>query len=440
MSSKKTPKKTSSVRHTRSNRVDRGKKPPTPPPDDLTAEWLTKIIHPATLAQVNHYHEMGLRERVLTLPIMVAVVLALIWRQLASVSEALRVLETEGFLWTAPLKVAQQSLSQRLRVLPATLFEDILHEILPQMQANWRLRQRTLPAEVAWAQERYTALLAVDGSTLDSLLRQVGLHRDAAESPLAGRMIALLDVASRLPRQVWYTDDAQAHDQRFWPQIFASVPAGALLLFDLGYTNYDRFATLIDQKISFITRAKSNAAFEIVEVLEKTDRVHDYRIHLGADRLPLRLIELQYEGKWYRYLTSDLDPRHLPPTYVVALYWQRWRIEDAYKTVKRLLGLAYFWVGAENGVRLQLWATWLLYALLVDLTDQVAETLGVPFAQLSLEMVYRSLYFCTTAAHRGESDNPVAYLAANAKMLGLIKRKRKPSALQLLNLTMRGDP
>ncbi len=89
-------------------------------------------------------------------------------------------------------------------------------------------------------------------------------------------------------------------------------------------------------------------------------------------------------------------------------------------------------------MRLQAWATWLLYAVLVDLTDEVAETLGVSFTDLSLEMVYRSLYFCTMAAYRGESDDPVAFLAANAKAFGLIKRKRKPSPLDLLNLTMRG--
>jgi len=38
-----------------------------------------------------------------------------------------------------------------------------------------------------------------------------------------------------------------------------------------------------------------------------------------------------------------------------------------------LLGLAYFWTGSENGVCGQLWATWLLYAVLVDLTDAVAD-------------------------------------------------------------------
>lgn len=64
----------------------------------------------------------------------------------------------------------------------------------------------------------------------------------------------------------------------------------------------------------------------------------------------------------------------------------------------------------------------------------------MPFADLSLEMVYRSLYFCTAAAHRGESDDPIAYLAAHAKLLGLLKRKRKPPPLCLLNLTSGPDP
>lgn len=63
--------------------------------------------------------------------------------------------------------------------------------------------------------------------------------------------------------------------------------------------------------------------------------------------------------------------------------------------------------------------------MLVDLTDAVAEALNQPFAALSLEMVYRSLYHFTQAYHRGEAADVVVYLAANAKWLGIIKRKRK---------------
>jgi hypothetical protein len=44
-------------------------------------------------------------------------------------------------------------------------------------------------------------------------------------------------------------------------------------------------------------------------------------------------------------------------------------------------------------VELQLWATWLLYGILVDLTDAVAEVLHQPFTDLSLEMGYRIWFF-----------------------------------------------
>ena len=429
-------KKASSVRHTRSNQVARGQKQPTVPPDEQTAQRIKEIIHPATLAQVGYYQQLGLRERTLTLPVMVAVVISMVWRQLASVSETLRVLKSEGLLWTDPLHVSQQAMSERLHTFPAELFKRILHDVLPVMQSRWQQRSRPLPEEIQWALQQYDQVWAADGSTLDALVRRVGLLRDLDDHPLAGRMMGVLDVTSRLPVHLWYTDDEQAHDQRFWEQILPVLPAKTLLLLDLGFTNYKAYGQLMAQQVTFITRCKSNAAYQVKQVLHKSAHIHDAIVLLGQEQLPIRLVEVQYKDKWYRYLTSELDPERLPPLYVVALYWQRWRIEDAYKTVKRLLGLAYFWVGSVNGIALQLWATWLMYAVLVDLADDVADTLSVPFNQVSLEMVYRSLYFCTTAFHRGETDNSVTYLADNAKLFGLVKRKRKPDALHLLNLTL----
>ena len=128
-----------------------------------------------------------------------------------------------------------------------------------------------------------------------------------------------------------------------------------------------------------------------------------------------------------------MDAERLPTEYVVVLYWQRWRIEEAYAIAKRLLGLAYFWNGSENDVRLQLWATWRLYAVLVDLTDAVAEVLYQPFA-ISVEMVYRSLYFFGQAVQRGKATDSMAYLIANVKPLGLLKRKRKRLSLDVTGL------
>jgi len=62
---------------------------------------------------------LGLRERVLTLPIMVALVLSMIWRQIDKVTELVRLLRTEGLLWADPKQVSQQALSERFRTFPS---------------------------------------------------------------------------------------------------------------------------------------------------------------------------------------------------------------------------------------------------------------------------------------------------------------------------------
>jgi hypothetical protein len=439
-------KKNSSVRHTRAIQRDRSKRPLSVPPDEQISARLTEIVHPATLNQVAHFHQLGLRERVLTLPIMVALVLSLIWRQMGSVSDLVRLVLDEMVLWVPPLQITQQALSERLRTLPAALFLQVLLDVLPRMQAAWQSRQRPLPPEIAWAQAHYAQVAIADGSTLDALIRKVGLLRDTLTQPLAGRMTALLDLCSRLPVHIWYEEDAQAHDQRFWSAILAALSAGALLIFDLGYTNFAMFAHMTQRHITFITRAKSNLAYRWEGSLRRSSAVHDVLVWIGSgeERQLVRLIEVLYKGKWYRYLTNELDPARLPTEYVVALYWQRWRIEDAYAVAKRLLGLAYFYAGAQNAVEMQVWATWLLYAVLVDLTDAVAEALHQPFAAISMEMVYRSLYFFTQAYHRGQATDVVAFLASRAKLYGIVKRPRKRTTGNLLtelsHLTKLTDP
>lgn len=445
MSEKKKSKKkqTSSVRHTRAIQRDRSKRPIVDAPDQQVAQRLDEIIHPATLSQVTYFHQQGLRERTLTLPVMMAFVLGLIWRQIGSVSELVRLVKTEAVLWAEPVKVSQQALAQRLSTLPAELFKQILHTVLPELDRRWRMRQRPLTPELDWAQQRYKRVVCADGSSLDALIRKMGLLKDLEHHPLAGKMTALLDVCTRLPVHIWYEANPQAHDQSFWPHIQSVLATGMLVILDLGYTNFRVFGQFTHQRITFLTRAKKNLSYEVDQVLQRSPAVHDRVVWIGTDdtRQLVRLIEVLYKGAWYRYLTNELDPHQLPTEYAVALYWQRWRIEDAYNAVKRLLGLAYFWSGSQNAVELQLWSTWVLYGALVDLTDDVAEALHRPFAAISMEMVYRSLYYFTKAHQRGEANDLVTYLADNTKLLGIVKRKPIPNRLaDLADLTMASDP
>jgi hypothetical protein len=430
------PKK-SSVRHTRAIQRDQSKRQNAAPPDEQIQALLQEVIQPATFSQVAHFHQLGLRERLLTLPVMVAFVLSLLWRHLGSVREGVRVLNQEGLLWTGPMSVSPQAVLERLRTLPPALFERILEEVLPVMQTRFAKRQRPLPPALDWARQHFTAVLALDGSTLDALSKRIGLLQGRTGSVLAGRMAALLDVASLLPRKIWYEEDSTAHDQNFWEAALRHLEPGVLLLFDLGFVDYALFDRLSQASIGFVTRVKSNAKIKVERVLGEGPNFRDCLVTLGQGKTQcqqtLRLVAILYRGKWYRYLTNVLDPAVLPTVYVVAVYWQRWRIEEAYLTVKRLLGLAYFACGAQNAVQVQLWASWLLYAVLTDLTDAVAEALGQPFAMISIEMVYRGLYHFSQAYHRGQADDPVAYLARKATELAILKAKR-PKSLDSVRL------
>src|SRR2546423_4019009 len=159
--SKKRTSSNSSVRHTRAIQRDRRTQPTIAPSAPQVETRLTELLHPATLAQVAAFRQLGLRERILTLPVLVAFVLSLIWRQLGSVSEAVRALGEEGLLWAEPLTVSQQAVSERLRRFPPVLFERVLLEVLPPMQQRRQTRQRPLPPAPARAHRGFPTAAAL---------------------------------------------------------------------------------------------------------------------------------------------------------------------------------------------------------------------------------------------------------------------------------------
>jgi len=315
-------------------------------------------------------------------------------------------------------------------------------ELLPTLRERWAARQRPRPESVEYALKHFSHIFAVDGSTLEVLFRKLKALQDTPLGALAGKICTVIDLATRLPEHIWFTEDAQAHDATFLDRILRFARAETLWIFDRGFYDFTFFDNLIDQGVAWITRLKSNAVFAVSQVLLQTADIHDRIIILGGVnpcRHPVRLIEVRFGRTWYRYVTSVLDPIILPASVVADLYRRRWRIEEAFLVVKRLLNLAYLWTGSVNGVLLQVWSTWLFFAVLVDLGDAVAEELMLPFDRISLEMVFRSLYYFNQAFNKGEATDPVKYLAApENRDLGVVKRLRKKpdqvSAQPLTNL------
>jgi Transposase DDE domain len=400
---------------------------------------LKELLTPAVFGQMSYYRQLGMRSRILTLPLMLAAVLTILWRQIPSVHELCRMLDREDLLWCQAVKVSQQALSERFLVFPAELFERVYKAVLPHLRARWEQRKRPLPAAIEKARKHFDNIWAADGSALEALFRKLDSLKDVPAGKLAGKMCLVIDVMRQLPIELWFHEHAQAFDTNFTPHILALVSTKTLLILDRGFYDFQFFADLIDKGAHLITRLKSNAKIEIVRHLSATALVKDRLIRLGSGQngtpiLLLRLVEVRVENRWHRYVTSVLDPEILPPFVVADLYCRRWRIEDAFNTAKRLLHLSYLWTGSLNGIQLQIWATWLFYAVLVDLGDAVADEMALPFDRISLEMLFRGLYHFITAFNKGRASDPVAYFAAPENQdLGVVKRIR--NKLPPLNLS-----
>lgn len=400
--------------------------------NEVIENRLNELVKPAVFSQLSYYRELGMRDRILTLPLMIAVILTILWRQVPSVRELTRMLNREDLLWCQVVKVSQQSLSERLLVFPSVLFERVYQELLPQLIAKWEQRQkRPLPAALQVATGHFGQIWAVDGSTLEALFRKIGSLAERPRGTLAGKMCLVLDLVRQLPVELWFSEAAQAFDTNFLPNLLAVIGEKTLLILDRGFYDFTFFAQVMDKGAHFITRLKSNAKFQVTQRLTTTDSVRDFIGWLGTGQngapiLKVRIVEVRFGSTWYRYVTSVLEPTVLPPFVVADLYRRRWRIEDAFHTAKRLLNLSYLWTGSLNGIHLQIWATWLFYAVLVDLGDAIADAMALPFDRISLEMVFRGLYHFVHAFHRRHAFDLVAFFAAPENQdLGVVKAQRK---------------
>jgi hypothetical protein len=376
----------------------------------------------------NPQRVIRLRKRVLTLPVMVAIILSLVWRRLGVLAEVQRTLAQEGLLWVAPVEISEQAIAKRLDTLPASVLAQVFAEVSTRLQAQ---PAPVLPGLEAWAAVRahFPQIAVVDGSTLEALRKKTQSLRGREGVVLAGRTMVMVEAFTHRPLWQLYTEDAAANDKRFAPQILAALPVGGLLIFDLGFFSFLWFDAFTTQQKFFVTRLRQKTAYRTVHVLGEGPHYRDEIIELGQYRSHpcrhrVRLVSVLWHGQWYRYLTNVLDPQVLSARQVCELYRHRWRIEDAFSVTKRVLDLAYLWKASANGVQLQLYATLLFYCVLLSVCQQVAVALNQPLERISMEMVFRAFYHYSRALQRGETQELVPYLVNHAPLLGVVKRWR----------------
>lgn len=146
------------------------------------------------------------------------------------------------------------------------------------------------------------------------------------------------------------------------------LPKGSIVVEDMGYTDYDRYAQLTAQKIFFVTRQKRNARYEVLErrkVNKKQGLLSDQTIRLQARECPIPLRRIAYRdaatGRRYVFLTNHFK---LAARTIADIYKERWQIEIFFRFIKQNLKIKAFIGNSENAVMSQIYAALIVYLLL----------------------------------------------------------------------------
>lgn len=170
--------------------------------------------------------------------------------------------------------------------------------------------------------------------------------------------------------------EAKSHDKNFLK--YLNLPPHSMIVFDKAYNHYLQFAKWTEQLINFVCRLKSNAVYEVQEVLfeqalndkefgvMKVEHIHlKYNEKKAHKTLCLKKVTYKDEkGRIYQFITNNFE---ISNEEVAFLYKKRWEIELLFKKLKQNFQLHYFYSETENGIKTQVWITLIAHLLLTVL-------------------------------------------------------------------------
>jgi len=275
---------------------------------------------------------------------------------------------------------------------PWKLYQTVFGQLLEKCQST--------VAESGWKKKfRFkNKLTSLDSSTIDlcvSLYDWAKFRRTKG----AVKLHLLLDHDGYLPSFAVITDGKKSDIKVARTMKFA---VGTVLVMDRGYNDYDWFAELTDQGVSFVTRMKDKASYGVVETRKTPEKgnvrsdevIFLYSMAEAGKEYFFRRIEVWDEEKQDTivFLTNHLE---FGPTTIAAIYKDRWKVELFFKAIKQNLKIKTFLGTSANAVHTQIWTA--LIAMLVLRYLQLKSTFGWSLSNLAALLrhqlfVYRELW------------------------------------------------
>jgi hypothetical protein len=216
---------------------------------------------------------------------------------------------------------------------------------------------------------------AFDSTTIDLCLQLFPWARFRKRKG-AIKLHTLLNLHGSIPSFILISE-GKLHDVNALDALV--LEPGAFYLLDRGYLDFARLHILTQSCAFFVTRAKKNTQFRVIE-----SRPVDKTLGLLADQTimltgvktgtlypqPLRRVKYRdpETNKVYVFLTNNFK---LSALLITQLYKARWRVELFFKWIKQHLRIKAFYGTSQNAVKTQVWIAISVYVLVAILKKRL---------------------------------------------------------------------
>lgn len=286
---------------------------------------------------------------------------------------------------------AKSTLSYANAVRPWELYQSVFDHLLLKCQTLASTHRRKFQFK--------NSLYSVDASTIDLCLSVFDWAK-FRRTKGAIKLHLMLDHQGYLPSWGLVTDGS-VHEVKVAQTL--NFPADSIVVVDRGYLDFFLLARWTFQGVWWVTRAKTNTAYEVVRnlpVLKKGNILKDQVIRLTVYRSKeaypkeIRRVVVWDEER-DRELVFLTNHMGFAASTVAAIYKDRWQIELFFKALKQNLRVKTFVGTTENAVQTQIWTA--LIALLLfkflQLKSRIAWSLSHLAAMLRMNLLtYRDLW------------------------------------------------
>lgn len=223
-------------------------------------------------------------------------------------------------------------------------------------------------------------LYIIDSTTIKlfkEILKNAGRHPSNGKRKGGIKVHTMIKAEEDVPCLIQLTAAAK-HDAPFIQGL--NLPKNSIVTFDKAYLDYTQYDLWDKAKITWVTRIRTNAIYQIESDNDITQKqrnkgiISDQNVILGhtthkdVTRLKARLITYYdaIKQKSYSFITNS---KTLTAYTITQIYKRRWQIELLFKRLKQNYPLEYFLGDNPNAIKIQIWCV-----LIADLLIKVVQS------------------------------------------------------------------